>query len=161
MSRSPDAMARRRPWSATRAICSYVNVGNSRSGCATEPAGSVTGEPDTFIAAVSGSPVHALVAGACGAFASSVIACLSVCVRRSRLDPSPVLHGTGAYGTQKAADQSGDFISGRIQREVSGLEHVHLRVANIAAISVWFGRVERQVVFAPENQERRLRVAHP
>ena len=66
---------------------------------------------------------------------------------------APLLH--------EASDELSDLIGGGIEREMSRLEDMDFGLRHVAPIGLWFRRLERQVVFAPEDKQRRLAVAHP
>src|SRR4029077_3483450 len=58
--------------------------------------------------------------------------------------------------TDEASDQGCDFIRGRVEREMPGIEDVDLGFWDIAAVGFRLREVEREVVLAPDDQEARL-----
>src|SRR5690348_1092882 len=54
-----------------------------------------------------------------------------------------------------------DLIRSPIDREMTRLEDVDFGLWHVAAISLRFRQLERQVVFAPEDEQPWLRLAHP
>src|SRR5437868_9682345 len=63
--------------------------------------------------------------------------------------------------SQEAVNQVGNFICCRIQREVTAIDSVHLRLRDIAAERFRFGIIERAFVFSPKNEQARPGLTHP
>jgi len=54
-----------------------------------------------------------------------------------------------------------DFVCFGIEREMSGIEHVHFRLRHVFAITFRFAGIEREIVPAPDDEKLRLRLLHP
>jgi hypothetical protein len=63
--------------------------------------------------------------------------------------------------SQEAVNQVGNFICCRIQREVTAIDSMHLRLRYIAAERFRFGIIEREFVLSPNNEQVRLGFTHP
>ena len=61
----------------------------------------------------------------------------------------------------KAPDELRDLIRRRIQCEVARIEDVDFGLRHVAAIGLRFRKLERQIVFAPNDEKPRLLVSHP
>ena len=60
----------------------------------------------------------------------------------------------------KAPDELRDLIRRRIQCEVARIEDVDFGLRHVAAIGLRFRKLERQIVFAPNDEKPRLFVSH-
>ena len=65
----------------------------------------------------------------------------------------PLLH--------EAPDELGNLIRRGIEREMTRIEDVDFGLRHVAAIGLRFRKLERQVVFVPEDEQPRLLLAHP
>src|SRR3989441_13271901 len=65
----------------------------------------------------------------------------------------PLLH--------EAPDELRNLIRCGIEREMTRIEYVDFGLRQVAAIGLRFRKLERQVVFAPEDEKSRLLLAHP
>src|ERR1700730_5098917 len=63
--------------------------------------------------------------------------------------------------SQEAVNQVSNFICCRIQREVTTIDSIHLRLRDIAAERFRFGIIERKFVHAPKNEQAWLGLTHP
>lgn len=54
-----------------------------------------------------------------------------------------------------------DFVCFRVEREMSGIEHVHLGRGHVFAIAFRLAGIEREIVLAPDDEKLRLRLLHP
>src|SRR5713226_3460991 len=70
-----------------------------------------------------------------------------------RLICPPLLH--------EAPDELRNLIRCGIEREMTRIEDMEFGLRHVAAIGLRFRKLERQVVFAPEDQKPRLLLAHP
>src|SRR5262245_37073744 len=70
-------------------------------------------------------------------------------------------HKSSSRSTEKASDQCGDLVCGRVQCEMTGVEHVNLSVGHILTIGLWLREVERAIVSTPDHQHPRLLLAQP
>src|SRR6266550_3106265 len=61
----------------------------------------------------------------------------------------------------KCADELRDLIGSGIDCKVSCVEHVDFCRRHVAPVSLRFGKLEREIVFAPDDEQARLRLAHP
>src|SRR5258706_9222262 len=59
------------------------------------------------------------------------------------------------------ADELGNALGSRIEREVTRVENVDFGVRHVAAIGFGFRKLEGQVVLPPEDEQPRLLLAHP
>src|SRR3989442_1722447 len=72
--------------------------------------------------------------------------------------------GTGDLTTpllHEAPDELRNLIRCGIEREMTRIEDVECGSRHVAAIGLRFRKVERRVVFAPEDEKPRLLLAHP
>ena len=60
------------------------------------------------------------------------------------------------FAAEEVADQRGDLVRMRFQREVARVEQMHFGVGDVAAVGFGAGRQEGCVVLAPDGQQRRL-----
>src|SRR6266853_156185 len=75
----------------------------------------------------------------------------------SKLVPSYSIPST----THKAPHKLRNLICCGIEREMTCIEDVDFGLWHVPAIGVRFRKLERQIVFAPEDQKPRLLLAHP
>src|SRR6266850_1503196 len=61
----------------------------------------------------------------------------------------------------EAADNTRNLVRCCIEGEMPCVEDVDLGLRHVAAIGLGFGRLERQVVLAPEDEKPGLPLAHP
>ncbi len=61
----------------------------------------------------------------------------------------------------EAGDELSNLIGLRIEREMTGVENVDFGLRDVAAIRFRLRRIERRVVFAPEDEKPRLPLAQP
>jgi hypothetical protein len=52
----------------------------------------------------------------------------------------------------EASDELRDFICGRIQCEMTGIENMNLGLRHILAIAFRFAEIEREIIFTPDHQ---------
>ena len=67
----------------------------------------------------------------------------------------------GVQRADKCVDKAGDFVSCGVEGEMACVENVHVGGRHVASLGLRLGRLERQVVFAPEDEKPRLLLAHP
>src|SRR5215470_15690455 len=67
--------------------------------------------------------------------------------------PAPLLHET--------IDKLRNLIRCRIEREMPRVEDVDFGVRNVATIGLRFRKVERRIVFSPDDEKPGLVLAHP
>src|SRR3954463_2897885 len=67
----------------------------------------------------------------------------------------------GLKRADKCVNKVGDFVSRSVESEMACVKDVHVGIRYVASIGLRLGRLERQVVFAPDHQEARLLLAHP
>jgi len=61
----------------------------------------------------------------------------------------------------EATDEPGDLICCGIEREMACIKDVHFGVGNVAAIGFRFRKIERWIVFPPEDEKPGMRFSHP
>src|SRR6266481_5381773 len=85
-------------------------------------------------------------------FMDGILVAASAYVRRGESSTS---------GTEKTANQGGDFIGGGVEREVAAIDNVDFGLRHIAAIGFGFRGVERGLILTPDHQQSRLLLSHP
>src|SRR5262245_32775723 len=64
-------------------------------------------------------------------------------------------------GTDKGSEQFRDFIRGCVQCKMTCIKNVNLCLGYIFPITLRFPRIEREVIFAPDDQQAWLFFTHP
>src|SRR5262245_7038548 len=75
--------------------------------------------------------------------------------------PSVPHHQSSTRRTEKASNQGGDLVCGRVQCEMTGVEHVNVSVGHIVAIGLWLRELEPAIISAPDHQQARLLLTQP
>src|SRR6266850_3089485 len=68
---------------------------------------------------------------------------------------------TRVIQVHEIADELGNAVGSRIEREVTRVENVDFGVGHVVAIGFGFRKLEGEVVLPPEDEQPRLLLAHP